>query len=135
MSKKVNFICLIILFAPMFVSGQSDKLITEYNADSTIRGEGLIDENNLKQGNWTYYADDGKVLQMGRFVDDLRTGVWLVYDNNGNIVMETNFVEGKSYGTLRKFYPGKRLKSEGEIKDDIRVGIWKEYHENGKFKT
>ena len=110
------------------------KLVTEYIADSTIRSEGLIDENNLKQGSWTYYTSDGKVLQMGRFEDDTRIGVWLAYDDAGDIAMETYYENGISDGILRKYYPGRKKKEEGEIKDDIRIGYWKEYYQNGKVK-
>ena len=83
---SISFIC---LFA--FHALSQHQLVTEYNADSTIRSEGLTDDNNLKQGNWTYYNNDGKVIQMGRFLDGKRTGMWLAYDTDGNIIMETNF--------------------------------------------
>jgi antitoxin component YwqK of YwqJK toxin-antitoxin module len=41
-----------------------------------------------------------------------------------NVVMETTYENGVSSGMLRNFYPGKKLKSEGEIRDNVRVGRW-----------
>ena len=125
-------ISFLTIFAAQVYS--QNKLITEYNIDSTMRSEGLIDNDMLKQGNWTYYSKDSKALQMGRFEDDKRTGIWLAYNTTGDIIMETYYVEGISNGIIRKYFPGRKLKEEGEIKNDIRSGYWKEYYRNGKIK-
>ena len=108
-------IILLGLFVIVFNSPQvfsQLKLTTLYNADSTIRSEGLVDDNGLKQGNWTSYGIEGSMLQMGKYVDGKRDGIWIAYDGSGNIIMETQYENDISTGILRKYYPGRKLKEE-----------------------
>src|SRR5438477_11983129 len=53
------------------------------------------------------------------------TGTWEEYDDNGNIVSETQYLNGKLNGTVKKWFNGQKV-YQCEYVDDILHGIYQE---------
>jgi antitoxin component YwqK of YwqJK toxin-antitoxin module len=66
-------------------------------------------KNGIREGNWLFYYDSGKLLLRGYYINGKKNGEEITYYENGAIL------------------------SKGEYKDDKRVlPTWKIYDENGK---
>jgi uncharacterized protein len=80
-----------------------------YNDIGKLSGEGLVDDNDKKQGLWKFYYESGELLSQGKFSDDKKTGEWSFYYRNGN------------------------LEEKGKYNKNNAIGLWKWYYENGKL--
>ena len=78
---------------------QIDELILE-DLDAKIQVEnypsGAIKlevglKNGVKNGSYTEYSEDGKVIVKGSFKNDQKTGVWKFYDKNGGLISKKKF--------------------------------------------
>lgn len=69
----------------------------DYYENGALFMEGDI-KDNLREGEWVSYFQDGKIQSKGFFEKDVRTGMSLVYYENGNLWMEGNYREGKRVG-------------------------------------
>ena len=47
--------------------------------------------NNLLDGQYTYYWDNGKVRFSGMFLNNKRIGLWINYDKNGAMIYKERF--------------------------------------------
>ena len=77
-----------------------------YYDDGSLYMEGEI-KDDVRNGEWTSYFQDGKVQSKGFFENDKRTGHSLVYYENGNLWMD------------------------GSYRDGMRIGPWIYYDEQG----
>jgi antitoxin component YwqK of YwqJK toxin-antitoxin module len=71
--------------------------------NQNIRFVGEFDENNLRNGYWEEYWDNGKILSKGTYLNGLRHGYWEFYYDNEILESEGNFIKGDRYGYW-KFY-------------------------------
>ena len=53
-------------------------------------------------GEWTWYRENGKLMQTGSFDNDTKTGVWTRYREDGTLMDKTVFINGKK-GEIKKF--------------------------------
>lgn len=88
-----------------------DKKVGLWNTYDEITGRLMATEcykNNLLEGPYIFYSEDGTVFDVGQFKDSLRTGVWQSYYS----------------------YPNK-LASKGMFVKDKKVGIWEHFDLRG----
>jgi antitoxin component YwqK of YwqJK toxin-antitoxin module len=52
--------------------------------------EGVISKGK-KNGTWTYYYANGKIMARGNYEDDLYTGEWRYYNKDGSLMMIANY--------------------------------------------
>lgn len=69
----------------------------DYYENGALFMEGDI-KDDLREGEWTSYFQDGKIQSKGSFEKDIRTGKSLIYYGNGNLWMEGNYKEGRRVG-------------------------------------
>lgn len=133
MIKKVLplFFVLLIFSACRF----ENKVVEETYPDGSpkriciYKGKGaeadLIRESN-------YYPN--KQLQMeGGYKNNLRNGRWIYWHENGKIWSEGTFKDGKSDGKRTTYFDNGKIRYIGFYKDDVRVGKWSFYDENGRL--
>jgi antitoxin component YwqK of YwqJK toxin-antitoxin module len=53
-------------------------------------------------GEWKWYRENGKLLQVGPLDNDIKTGVWTRYSVDGALMNETVFINGKK-GKVKKY--------------------------------
>ena len=93
-----------------------------------------IDSNQLKQGYWVIFFDNSdKILEEGRYKDDMREGVWKQHLENGTISSEITYVDDEPNGYAKIYYPNGQISEEGIWKNDVWVGEYKAYYPNGKL--
>ena len=66
--------------------------------------------NYFKTGQWIFYYENGKTMEIGSFINGIKYGLWHSYYENG------------------------KEKESGEFFNGIKYGLWHSYYENGKEK-
>ncbi len=139
-----------------FVNGIEDGMAYEYDHDGTIitmieYKRGFIvnrdrinrrDRNNLKQGRWVYFYDNGYIRMEGAYRDDMKNGYFKQYDRNGNLVvvekyiddtLQENVAELVELDVRTDYYPSGKIKTVASFKDGVPEGIRREYSEDGRI--
>lgn len=118
-----------------------------------VTGDGIIDDNGLKQGPWKeyhdtgelkgegtyisgqriglwkYYYKDGKIEQNGVFLkNEIPDGDWVWYYDNGNKLREETYINGLRNGLMTEYSDSGTVIAKGEFVDDLEEGPWY-YHE------
>jgi antitoxin component YwqK of YwqJK toxin-antitoxin module len=140
-----------------FVDGLENGLAMEYNTDGNIISlieykKGFIvnrekinrkDNNNLKQGKWIYFYDDGTVRLEGTYRNDKKNGYFKDYDKDGNLISVTKYIDGVLQEDVAElaelevrtdYYPNGQVKTIASYKDGIPEGVRREFTEEGKIK-
>lgn len=107
-----------------------------------------------KTGLWLTYQPDGRIAQLQHFVAGKLNGPVLVFDQRGQITSQTDYadglldgnksvfkfgnvqeevpyVKGKMHGTMKKYYPNKKLMEEIDYKNNVQDGYYRHYNEEG----
>jgi uncharacterized protein len=163
--KKILFTCLLMVFSIFFTLAQTPVNKT----DATGKKQGVWEEksptgllkgaytDDQKDGCWTSYAADGKLIRIENFSKGIRNGIAVEIDPRGYLASETYYVNNLIEGTAKKFYYGTnpaslieyvhgkingkkkiyyensagKLQEESEYKDDIKNGASNYYTMNG----
>lgn len=74
-------------------------------------GKAVDEVDKLRDGEWTFYSEEGAVKTIENYTMGLRNGKSVSYYPNGKVLLEYNF------------------------EDDLREGPWVEYFDNGRVKS
>jgi len=140
--KKILFVCLVMVFSISFVFAQTAANKTDTNG----KKQGLWEEktpagtskgafvDNQKDGCWTSYAADGKLLRIDHFNKGRRDGIAVEIDQRGYLVGETYYVNDLIEGTAKKFFYGTNPASIIDYVHGKINGKKKIYYENSAGK-
>jgi antitoxin component YwqK of YwqJK toxin-antitoxin module len=92
------------------VDGRNDTISkVEYWPNGNRRIEGGY-KNNLRDGEWTYWFENGKVWSKGSFKDGLSEGKFQIYNEDGTRYLESSYKMGKPDGCWTFFDKNKKKK-------------------------
>ncbi len=82
-----------------FTNGQpafkmSGNKLTYYFKSGGVKAEGPY-EDNLMEGEWRFYRENGQLWQIGNFKNGEKDGSWVRYDKSGEIEYNETFRGGK----------------------------------------
>lgn len=128
MMKKI--ITLVLFFCFQIVYAQS----------SNDEGINRKDANNMKQGHWIIYNENGKFqgykegqkVEEGDYLNNKKVGIWTKYYPNGNINHEITMANNVPNGYAKFYYKNGGIQEEGMWQNNKWVGEYKYYHENGE---
>lgn len=136
--KKITFTLLILfLFAvEMMAQTAANKKNTngkkqgfwEENSPVGITKGTYVDDQ--KEGCWSTYAPDGKLIRVEGFRNGLRDGITIDIDQRGYLVSETFYVNNLIEGTAKKYFYGTNLASSIDYLHGLINGKKKIYYEN-----
>ena len=66
-------------------------------------------KNNLEDGLWLRFFENGKINYKGKFINGKKTGVWVGYYYNGQLEYKGSFKNGKKDG-IWEFYSSNGMK-------------------------
>ena len=131
--KKYLAIFLFLLF--LISCNRQQTVVEETYPDGSpkkvclYKGRG---ENRQLLRETTYYPH--KKIQMdGTFKNNLRDGLWTYWYENGSKWSEGFFKEGKNDGKRLTYFENGKVRYEAYYKDGIRVGKWRFFDNNGKL--
>lgn len=104
-----------------------------YHKNGNIRCEGLV-ENDLKQGLWNYYYDNGQKEEHINFKDDQMHGVSRAWFRDGKLMVEGNYSQNKKTGSWCTWDENGSKVVEGEFRNDLEDGFWTWYYSDGNRK-
>jgi antitoxin component YwqK of YwqJK toxin-antitoxin module len=77
------------------------------------------------------YHPNGQKYMEGAYKENLREGKWTSWYEDGTLWSEGEFVAGESHGKTSVFHPNGQLHYKGSFNKGQRVGIWTFFDENG----
>jgi len=140
--KKLLFVFVLIVFSGSFAYAQPAANKTDANG----KKQGLWEEktpagvskgsfvNDQKDGCWTLYSTDGKLLRIDHFNKGQREGIAVEIDQRGYLVAETFYVNNLIEGTARRFFYGTNPASTIDYVHGKINGKKKTYYENSAGK-
>jgi len=132
---KIKLLFVFPLMIAMVACHFENKVIEEKYPDGSPKriciyhGRG---ENRELIRETTYYAN--KQAQMdGTYKDTKRDGEWTYWYENGKLWSEGTFVAGKSEGKRTTYFENGKVRYVGFYKEDMRVGKWRFFDEKGNL--
>jgi antitoxin component YwqK of YwqJK toxin-antitoxin module len=95
-------------FKPNVLKDTIGGIYHEYYKNGNIKVKGVY-KNKKRDGDWSYFYENGKLWSYGEYTLGVRNGASSVYFENGVLKMEGNYFNNK------------------------QVGLWKFYNEKGKL--
>lgn len=101
----------------------------------------ILKENLTPKQYFYYDFKHTKVRSQGYYYKDLlgtttdEHGKWTYFDENGKVVEERNYYRGKLQGEVKTWYSNGKLKEIGYFKKGLQDSISKSWYENGKLKS
>ncbi len=140
--KKILFTCLLMVLSISFcvaqtaanqtdANGKKQGLWEEKTTSGTSKGSYLNDE---KDGCWTSYAGDGKLIRIENFKKGIREGIAVDIDQRGYLVSEMYYADNLLEGTAKKFFYGTNPASLIDYVHGKINGKKKVYYENSAGK-
>ena len=116
--NKIIFLFLVSINSICF-SQKYHKDYSEYKDVKYLRQEGLLDKNNLRNGNWILYYQNYNYLNT-------------IIDSN-LVKTVTFFKKGIKNGTYKLFDLQGKIKTEGFYKNGKKTKNWISYYSDGKI--
>lgn len=112
-----------------------DGLYEKYHSNiGHLSAKGII-KNNLSQGKWIFYRDDGKsIRQIVDYKDDIPHGIREDYWPNGNIKVRINYVNGEQMGKAIHYYETGEVEEINFLRKGVLYGLMKSFYKSGKPK-
>jgi len=140
--KKILFACLLMVLSISFVAaqtaanqtdakGKKQGLWEEKTPAGTMKGSYADDQ---KDGCWTTYANDGKLIRIEHFNKGIREGIAVDIDQRGYLVSESYYENNLLEGTAKKFFYGTNPASLIDYTHGKINGKKKLYYENSAGK-
>jgi antitoxin component YwqK of YwqJK toxin-antitoxin module len=111
--------------------GKPERSIRYSERGTGIRtGEGPIDENERRTGEWKLFFETGELRASGKYVNDRQTGEWIFYDLDGKKMQVGNFNNGVMEGEWKWFYPSGSIFREEVYVRGNRHGLCIQYSDS-----
>ena len=113
-----------------YFNGREDGEFVEYDLTCNILTKGEY-MNGEKEGAWIYQVGDHE--ERGNYVIGLREGDWTYFYNNGKVKYEGYYSQGNPDKRHKFYYPTGQIKEEQYYELGIRERNWKKYDEEGNL--
>lgn len=85
-----------------------------------------------KNGFSISYYSTGKKAEEVEYKNDIKDGKWRQYYEDGTDKLIAGFIQGKREGDFLFFYPNKSLEWKGFYKNDKKSGVWQHFTPDAK---
>ena len=110
-------------------------IVKDYHMSGQLQMLGTYSDKKLKkqQGSATFYHHNGKLAQVGQYLDNKSVGVWKIYYVSGSIASEGKKIDGKNDSIWTYYHLNGSIKGTTNFVNGIREGesVW--YYESGKI--
>ena len=119
-----------ILREEYYQDGKEDGPFVEYDSLGNIITKGNYIEG-MKEGEWFYHVGDH--TEIGKYTNDLKDGYWTYYFENGDTEFRGKFLRGLPDGKHKYYYENGEVKEEQLYSAGIKVKTWKYYDIGGNL--
>jgi len=108
------------------------EIINSYTYDNNTRtGEGIVDKEGKKQGNWKLFYTSGELRSTGQYINGLKEGEWIFYFVNGQIEQRGNYLLDQAQGPWKWWYETGDILREERYRKGKEDGFMVEYDSEG----
>jgi uncharacterized protein len=101
-----------------------------------MTGQGIIDEEGIKDGPWKEFYTDGSKRSEGNYIKGKQVGPWKFFYPDGKTEEEGSYnKQGKPDGNWRWYYESGNLWREQNYINGLEDGLYTEYNEQNKVIT
>jgi uncharacterized protein len=93
-----------------------------------------VNGQDVKEGPYSIYREDGSKMIQGEFHDGKQSGEWTMWYDNGQKASIDHYKDGVQDGEHTGWYTNGKIAAIGMYKDGKRDGVWKRWDPNG-FKN
>lgn len=93
-----------------------------------------VNGQDVKEGPYVLYHDDGSKMLEGEFHDGKQSGEWTMWYDNGQKKSVDHYKDGVQDGEHVGWYTDGKIAAQGMYKDGKRDGVWKRWDPQG-FKN
>jgi antitoxin component YwqK of YwqJK toxin-antitoxin module len=76
------------------ISDLENNVLTYFFKSGVIKASGLY-INQVMEGEWRFYRENGQLWQIGHFSAGNKNGTWIRYNKDGEVEYEKEFVDNK----------------------------------------
>ena len=114
--------------------GQREGQRTYYYENGKKESEGRVAADK-KEGQWTWWHQNGQKKEEGTFENDKRVGKWTWWHDDGQKSCEGEYVNGDRQGTFTWWHENGQVKVTANLVNDKHEDIRTYFHDNGKKKS
>ncbi|MCD4746537.1 MAG: hypothetical protein K8R58_09570, partial [Bacteroidales bacterium] len=104
----------------------------EFYIDGTLKSEGLYNKGK-RSGEWKFYHKNGKLEQIGKYNEEGKCdGIWEWYYDSENLLREESYYNGLEDGYMTEYSEEGEIIAEGEYIEGYEEGFWK--YDYGDFR-
>lgn len=92
-------------------------------------------KNDQLHGTQEFYYPNGQIQELVNYTDGVHDGEFKSFFEDGKISQEATYVAGAWEGELKGYFPNGKLKEVLQFEHGKEMGPFIEYHENGNLKT
>lgn len=96
-----------------------------------VVGEGIVDAEGRKQGDWREFYETGELRSRGKYKDNRREGLWVFYYLDGKVEQEGNYRIGRPDGDWKWYYKNAQTWREEVFYEGLEEGLAIEYSDSG----
>lgn len=89
------------------------------------------DGSFARDGEYTYWYEDGQAAEKGQYKNGLKTGEWRLWYKNGQLNEIENYLKDSLHGKTERWYLDGEKAFSGEYKSGKAFGEWKSWFKNG----
>ena len=114
---------------------EEGKIIAGYIfTKGALTGEGIVDEEGIKEGDWREFYMDGTLRSVGTYVKGKPVGTWKYYFENSKLESEGKYTKtGALDGTWRWYFEDGSIRRVQSFVAGMEDGEYEEHDETGRL--
>jgi len=102
-----------------------------YTDKGVKRGEGIVNKNGKREGDWKFVYPNGKIKSKGKYVNGRKVGKWKYFFNSGKTEQKGDFKNGRPIGLWFWYYENGNIRRTGKFNKGKEEGFFYELTEEG----
>lgn len=107
----------------------------KYYRNDQMMYQGIEDDDDIKQGIWQWWYDNGQLQEKGQYKHGIKIGTWKQWHSNGQLEYLCSFENGKENETCQEWHSNGQLSSKAKYIDGKIEGNYQEWHSNGQLRA
>jgi antitoxin component YwqK of YwqJK toxin-antitoxin module len=108
-------------------------LFEKYYPNGKIENMGENNERGERTGEWSFFNENGKLVEKTYYKNDLENGDYEIYDVDGYLEVKGTKKNNKKYGRELIYFQSGQIASIGNYINDKKVGLWENFSSRGNI--
>jgi len=117
--------------APVQVQSDEGEVLSYFNDSITPKVVWKYNNSDSTDITASHFYKNGKLRMKGQIFNGVRNGKWTAWDDQGRMLSTGNYIDGIENGMWTVWFPDGVKRYDGLFKDGKRSGVWKFYDDQG----